>query len=107
TPLPWFYTAGPDKRTGRTNMYAVIVTYLAEPLGAPRVVDLYGLMAIPRGKLLSVLKKRNVSLDELGREMGSRLYLDDGIPEGALVEPILSARSIMLLPVDQLKKRGL
>ena len=77
--------------------FAVIVTYLAEAKGEPAPQDLLGLLAVPRTRLREALRPQPVPLDALCRQVGAVLKLNGSLPEGALVQPILTAESVRLL----------
>jgi hypothetical protein len=104
-PLPWFLSASPDKRPGM-HKYAVIITYLAELKEKPSVNDIYGLLEIPRGKLLNVLSSRPALLGDIIKQ-GASFNTNKKLPEKALVEPILTAKSILQIPLDEIERRGL
>lgn len=103
-PLPWFYASSPYDQPEMTDKYAVIVTYLAEPLGTPRTADLYGLLAVPRGKLERVFVPNPLPVDEFCRITGAR-WMGEDVPAEALVEPILTARAIGCLPKEEFERR--
>ena len=98
-PFPLLYTIGrncrvePAQRVG----WMVIVTYLAKVLEAPMPHDLFGLLAVPRGRLDRALPKRPLTLDALCIRAGAEPILNGEAPAGALVQPILTAESIRLL----------
>jgi hypothetical protein len=98
-PYPLLYTIGQNRRVEPAQRvgWMVIATYLAEALEAPMPHDLFGLLAVPRGRLDRALPKRPLTLDALCTRAGAELILNGEAPPGALVKPILTAESIRLL----------
>jgi len=107
-PYPLLYTIGRNRRPDAAQDvgYLVIVTYLAEALGAPAPADLFGLLQVPRGRLRQALTERPVPLESLCRQTGAELVLNGELAagvgasprtQGTLVRPILTAESVRLL----------
>lgn len=98
-PYPLLYTIGRNRRAepAQSVGWMVIVTYLAKVLEAPVPNDLFGLLAVPRGRLDRALPKRPLTLDTLCTRAGAEPILNGEAPAGALVQPILTAESIRLL----------
>jgi hypothetical protein len=105
-PLPWFYAVARSQRTDKGAGFAVIQAYLAEALNVPHPVDLLGILAVPRGRLAQVLVDRPAPFEALCRQTGSQKMLNAGVPKGALVQPIFTARYIQSLPEEELVARG-
>jgi 8-oxo-dGTP pyrophosphatase MutT (NUDIX family) len=95
-PLPWFISVRRNQLPAADDDvdYLAIVAYVAQALGRPAAKDLYGLLAIPRGRWQSALSQQPVPLDELIHNTGAQLQLNGPLPPEAWVQPILTAESI-------------
>jgi len=98
-PLPWFISVRPNQRPDAAGDvgHLAIVTYLAQALGQPSPQDLFGLVAIPHGRLSDALPSEPILFDQFVQATGAKVQVKDDLPAGAWVQTILTAESIRQL----------
>lgn len=74
-----------------------IITFLARPLGQPRLGDLFGLLAVPHGTWRDLLQADAMPYTEALQAHGAHLVTASPLPAGAVFVPTWTARSLQCL----------
>lgn len=74
-----------------------IVTFMARISEAPQLGDLYGLLRVPMDALSTLLSHDIAPVDDILRIPGVELTVQEPLPEGCLLTPVWTMRSLQLL----------
>jgi len=74
-----------------------IATFLAQLEGKASIDDLYGLLIVPRDKLVDVMRPNEITLDRLDQIPGIRRITQEPLPKNTVFVPVWTGRSFQLL----------
>ncbi|MBM3188466.1 MAG: NUDIX domain-containing protein [Chloroflexi bacterium] len=99
-PRPALFTISRNLYRRRVHPEAeilAIATFGARLMAPPQIRDLYGLLAVSREALVDVLGPPEIVFDAATAQPGVTTTTRGPVPEGAILRPVWTARSLQLL----------